>query len=299
MIGNVAGWLCGGFILALAGLAFLVVLPHNLRILRLRRIYKELPNSVKEPTLRLIQDAAATHPFVTFLWLDEKQTCDTTNLTLESHVGGAPYAEAGEVWPGCPPAKFLLQVRLEDPSLGQKWLGRLLTVFFLSDAQFAVRSYPTPSLERYVPLSAPPQPPCIPLISIRLPVDDQPEGGEEDIGEPARNPASPARLCDMVPAIPQILSPFTKDPAGLLSEILRPFVYDYNLAEWQIAYEGGDPSFIQPACKATCNDCGKPMRFLLQFGEIIPGVRMADGGVCHVFGCDEHPDRCSGFLDTY
>src|SRR5262245_60529649 len=78
------------------------------------------------------------------------------------------------------------------------------------------------------------------------------------------------------------LGPFTKDPTGLLSQILRPNVYAYDLEEWQVAYEGGDPMLIQNPHEPVCDECGNPMRFLFQFGEIIPNVQLADAGVCYV-----------------
>ena len=36
-----------------------------------------------------------------------------------------------------------------------------------------------------------------------------------------------------------------------------------------------------------------------QFGEIIPDTKLGDGGVCYVHGCDDHPDRCVGFMDSH
>jgi hypothetical protein len=94
MIGSVLGWLFGGVILALAGLFLVVTLRHNLRILRVRRVYKTLPNEIKEQVFRLIQEAARERPSVTFLWLDEEQKCDSQDVLLQSHIGGVPYAEA-------------------------------------------------------------------------------------------------------------------------------------------------------------------------------------------------------------
>ncbi len=41
------------------------------------------------------------------------------------------------------------------------------------------------------------------------------------------------------------------------------------------------------------------MRFLLQFGEIIPDVQMGDAGVFYVYGCDLHPDNVKGFVDSH
>jgi hypothetical protein len=193
-----------------------------------------------------------------------------------------------------------LQVRLDEPGLGRQWQGRLLTVFLVFDVEQVVRSYAAPSLDKYVPLAAPLAPlPCIWLTPIRFPVDAQREEGEEDDGGPKRFPATPARLCELLPALRQALSPFTHDHAGLLSQILRPNVYGYDLETWAIAYVGGDPMLIQNPHDPTCDDCGEPMRFLFQFGEIIPGVLLADAGVCYVYGCDKHPDRCKGFIDSH
>jgi hypothetical protein len=300
MIGSVLGWLFGTVIAGLAGLFALLVLRHNLRIRRVRRVYKALPNEVKEQVLRLIQEAARERAAITFLRLNEEDKCDSNDILLQSHVGGVPYAEAGDEWPSGSPAKFLLQVRLDEPGLGQQWEGRLLTVFLVFDVEQVVRSYAAPSCESYVPLAPPVAPlPCIRFTSIRLPVDELPEEGEETDGQRGQFPAFPARLCDMVPAIPELLSPFTKDPTGLLSQILRPNVYAYDLEEWHVAYEGGDPMLIQNPHEPVCDECGNPIRFLFQFGEIIPNLQLADAGVCYVYGCDEHPDRCKGFIDSH
>jgi hypothetical protein len=298
-VATILGIFFGAVVVILVALFAVVTIRHNLRIRRVRRTYKTLPNHAKKQVLRLIQDAAKDRPSVTFLRLDEEHKCDSEDVLLQSHVGGGPYAEAGEEWPSGSPVKFLLQVRLDEPGLGHPWQGRLLTVFLIFDVEQVVRSYAAPSLERYVPLAFAVAPlPCIRLTSIRLPVDEQPEA-EEDDGPRGKFPAFPTRLCEMVPAIPEVLSPFTNDPASLLSQVLRPNVYGYDLEEWQVAYEGGDPALIQNPHDPTCEECGKPMRFLFQFGEIIPTVQLADAGVCYVYGCDEHPDRCKGFIDSH
>jgi hypothetical protein len=132
-----------------------------------------------------------------------------------------------------------------------------------------------------------------------VPVDGQPEEEEEDTARRGLHPTLPARLCDTVPAIREVLNPFTNDPIGVLSQILRPNVYGYDFEEWQVAYEGGDPMLIQGSHEAICDGCGKPMRFIFQFGEIIPGAQLGDAGVSYVYGCDEHPDRCKAFIDSH
>jgi hypothetical protein len=290
IVGTYLSWL---FVtgLIVAGCFFIaVILWHNLRIWRVRRAYRDLPREIEDRVLTMIEEAAMGRPSVTFLRLGVGRRCDGLDASVQSHVGGLPYMEPGEAWPTERPAKFLVQVRLDEPSLGRAWHGRLLTVFLVSDGGQIVRSYASPSLDRSVAVPGPASPlPCIPLTPLRFPVE----------GEESRVPASPAGLCDLVPAIPQLLGEFTGDIVGLLSQILRPGVYGYDLAEHDIAYAGGEPMLIQNPHEPMCEDCGEPMRFLFQFGVVIPGLHLADGGICYIYGCDEHPHRCEGFLDSH
>jgi hypothetical protein len=41
------------------------------------------------------------------------------------------------------------------------------------------------------------------------------------------------------------------------------------------------------------------MRFLFQFGDLVPGSPLGDAGVGYVYGCDGHPDDCVGFIDSH
>lgn len=137
--------------------------------------------------------AAAKGPSVTFLRLAEEAACDE-DVLLQSHVGGVPYAESGDDRPqGTPegqPAKFMLQVRLDDSSPGGQWQGRLIVVFPVFDYEQVVRSYADPSIERNVPLDAKGPPgSCIRLEPVRMPA----EGEDEDF------PMLPVRLCGEVP----------------------------------------------------------------------------------------------------
>jgi hypothetical protein len=287
----------GWFIAVLLGVAVLfglVCLPHNVRVWRVRGAYRSLPAETVDRVLQIIERAAANGPSVTFLRLAEAVACNEAVL-VQSHVGGVPYAESGNDWPqGTPegdPAKFMLQVRLDDSSLGDQWLGRLVVVFLVFDAEQVVRSYAASSVDKYVPLDAkrPPRP-CIRLKPVRMPSESGDEGNL---------PMLPARLCEKIPEITEFLRPYTNDFAGVLAQILRPNVYGYDLDAPDIAYIGGDPMLIQEPHDPICDECGKPMRFLFLFGEIDPGVQMADGGVCCVYGCDDHPDRCKGFVDSH
>lgn len=282
-------------VLGVFGLFVVVVLlPHNLRVRRVRRVFRSLPTEVVDRLLRSVEEAATRGPSVTFLRLSEEVSCDE-DVLIQSHVGGVPYAKSGDEWPQGTPegeaAKFMLQVRLDHPGLGDQWQGRLIVAFLVFDYEQAVRCYAAPSVEKHVALDAkrPPNP-CILLEPIRIPA----EVGEEETG-----PMLPERLCGKFPEITVPLEPYTKDFDGVLAQILRPNVYGYSLDSPDIAYIGGNPMLIQNPHDPVCDECGKPMRFLLQFGEIVPGVQVADGGVFYVYGCDDHPDHCKGFVDSH
>ena len=47
-----------------------------------------------------------------------------------------------------------------------------------------------------------------------------------------------------------------------------------------------------PSAASRCASCSNSV-------EIIPGVQMADAGVGYVYGCDAHPGRCKGFMDSH
>jgi hypothetical protein len=119
----------------------------------------------------------------------------------------------------------------------------------------------------------------------------------EDAGEEATSWSQ--QLVDNVPAIGNLLQPFTKDVEGVLSQVLCPQVYGYRLTEADEAFVGGEPILIQNPHDPACATCDGAMRFLFQFGEFIPDTRLADGGVCYVYGCDRHPDDCRAYIDSH
>jgi len=290
---QILAW-AGGIVLTLGAVFGLVILPHNLRVWRARRSYRLLPLQIREQVLLLIRAAAQRERSVTFLRL--ARDCDVPEpaIVTESHVGGLPYAEPHDQWPdpgGEETPRFLLQVRLTDPGLGPIWHGRLIEVFLKFDFEQVVRSYAAPSADRYVRLESPAPPfACVSIISLPFPTV------HDDAGESI---AYPSRLCETIPEICRLLSPHTKDCSGLLTQILCPGVYGYDFETSFIAFEGGLPELIQSPHEPTCERCQKPMRFLFQFGEIIPKLQLADAGVGYVYGCDEHPELCKAFIDSH
>ena len=290
VFGSLTGWLGAG--LAIVLLLAVVLGPHNWRVYRARRTFRQLPDDVKKHVLEAISRAASARPSVTFLRLSEHPAESVRDLAIKSHVGGSPYTEAGEEWPTCEarPARFLLQIRLCEPSLGPVWQGRLIAVFLVFDEEQVVRSYADPSLHRCVPMQSPePLFECVMLEPLSMPIEADDE----------RRPMSPARLCETFPEIRLTLRPYSNDVPGLLAQVLHANIYGYDLAEPDIAYVGGDPSLIQNPHDPVCKLCGGAMRFLFQFGEIIPDCQLADGGVCYVYGCDAHPEHCRAYLDSH
>jgi hypothetical protein len=267
---------------------------------RVQRVYRYLPDGVKLQVLQLIERAAVGRPSFTFLRIDNNRELYREELLVNSHLGGAPYAEAGEEWPTCTrailfksPAKFLIQVRLNEPSLGMLWQGRLLTVFFWLHS-VVVRSYALPSADRYVPLHAPScLIPCVPLTPVRMPVHQCSDEEEKSFC------ISSAELCEIVPDVRQVLSPYTDDCIALLTQILHPNASFCDFTESTVAYVGGEPMHIQDPPEATCDVCNQPLRFLFQFGDIIPHIKLGDSGACYVYGCDRHPDHCKGFFESH
>jgi len=180
------------------------------------------------------------------------------------------------------PAKFLLQVRLDEPSLGDPWQGRLIVVFLVFDAEQAVRSYAAPCIDKYIPLGQPPRhvSDCGPCGCLRKVV---------------RMEDCRCCLTGSVTTSRDHRCRWTVQPATLPGSWpnpsteclrLRPRCPQHRLRRRR------SPMLIQNPHDPVCDECGKPMRFLFQFGEVVPGVQMADDGVCYVYGCDDHPTRC-------
>jgi hypothetical protein len=289
------GIVCTGIFAAVFLLIAAIIVRHNLRVRRVRKAYGALPESAKQQVLDLIRRAAARQNSVTYLRLDREHAIKRGDVLLDSHVGGIPYAEQGDQWPDSPsgeePARFLIQVRLDEPTLGPVWQGRLVQVFLVFDLEQVVRSYASPAMHKYLELSPPHEPfECIRLSHVAFPA----EAADESL-----LPVSPARLLELAPGIAQILAPYSGDADGLLTQILQPNTYGYDLDAPDIAYIGGDPMLIQNPHDPLCGHCRKAMRFLFEFGEIIPGEQLADAGVVYVYGCDDHPDHCQAFLDSH
>lgn len=110
---------------------------------------------------------------------------------------------------------------------------------------------------------------------------------------------SSSTLVEAVPRMKELLRPYTRGYAAVVSQVLRPHFNGYNLEAEDTAYVGGEPLIIQQPHEPLCVQCHEPMRFLFQFGDVIPGVPMAKGDIFSVYGCDNPPEQCKDFVDTY
>ncbi len=280
-------WLIVG-VIGVAVVVAAVILHHNVRVWRVRRDFQSVPAEAIEAVFAAL-DAAANHvESVTLLLPMHGRTCDVT----ASHVGGLPYAEGGDIWPTTEDGRstFLIQVCLDHSAIGSEWENRLVEVFLVFDAEQTVRSYAPPSRQKYVAID--PQMElieCVPLRHLRIPKWRDTEEGTY----------WSRQLVESIPDIHTILHRFSNDVEGLLSQILCPRLYGYQIDTPDVAFIGDEPDLIQNPHEPACNVCGKPMRFLFQFGEVIPKLQLADAGVCYVYGCNDHPDCCKGFLDSH
>ncbi len=279
-------WIAAG----LALLAAVVLGPHNVRIARARRAYRGLPIGVRAACIDRIAAAGGANPPFTLLlpWEDPPAGVDAA---IASRLGGVPYAEAGDTWPALEsdwdgsyqagaPAPFLLQVLLDHPGLGPVWQGRLLTIYLrVGDEPFTVRAYRTPSPGRRRELTGGSDP--LPTLGLRaVPSPVRPDG---------------EALLESVPGLADELRRHHPDPRRLLVQVLRPEYYSAEIEAFDLAFVGGTPEPVQGIEELVpgpaCPDCGKPMRFLLQFGDFVPGIHLGDTGTGYVYGCDDHPDR--------
>lgn|GEM_PF-1629361 len=165
ILGSILGWTIGGL---LVSLLIAVLLPHNLRAYWARQANRNLSATVRHEILATVREMATDCPSVQMLRPVENDSVTEDDLIVKSHVGGRPYAEAGDTWPVrdgvSDPIRFLAQVRLSEPSLGTVWQDRLITVFMVFDVEQIVRSYALPTREKFVPLM-PPEPlfDCVPV----------------------------------------------------------------------------------------------------------------------------------------
>jgi hypothetical protein len=224
----------------------------------------------------------------------------------DARVNGPPLARAGEEWPGAAsgePAWFLLQLPLDVPRLGQAWQGRIAVVFLSKDYEVIVRTYAPATESGLAPLdTAGPDAAAAGLTLRRLAVPYVPVRGEdeEDEDEDDVGGFDVEQLPGKVPGLTALLKRYSASPAKLLARVLAGRSGPHFTGAEDEILVGGDPLLIQGAHEPDCSQCGKRMRFLFQSGELSEKDWLfGDAGVCYVYGCDEHPERCEGFIDSH
>lgn len=282
-------------------------ITNGLRMRRVRRMYQGLPTAVRTRILDQIDQMGRQNCACKVLVAAETEGRPSEGgQRTTSHYGGEPYAEDGDTWPAIAsdnqkPAPFLIQVLLED-LFPPPWQDRLLVVFLRHDVQQAIRSYPKPCAERYVKLSGGPtlerewtlRPVFIPRQSL---ADQFGEGTQRS--RPLLD-YDPVVLLQTAPAIQSVLAPYSRRPADLLAAILAPNHCGYGFELSDIVQLGGSPVWLQENLdEITCDRCGRPMRFLFQFGDLNGTDLLGDAGVCYVLGCDDHPEQPLGIVQMW
>lgn len=278
----------------------------RIRIRRVRRQFQSLTPETRQKMLKCIDDAGRAGSNCAVLVADEITSAAGDQRIAGSHYGGMPYAESGDVWPtvaadNSDPADFLIQVRLED--VPSPWSGRLVVIFSRRDVDQTVRGYATPTPERFVTLDGGPTPQREWRLN-RIHIPKQPLI-DADGAASATNTRSgyldydPVVLVDTLPELKTELGAHTKRPADLLAAVLAPNHCGYGFELSHLVQLGGDPVWLHADLDGLdCEQCHRPMRFLFQFGDLNGGSVFDDGGVCYVFGCDDHPELPRGIVQV-
>jgi hypothetical protein len=290
-----------GVPLALLGAA-LSLLSRRARVLN-RRVdaeFEAMPHGARIAALDLIGRHALAGEFQYLYRCVE----GATSPSDVARINGAPLARAGEVWPGAAagePAWFLLQLPLDVPRLGPAWQTRVAVVFLGKDYEVIVRMY-DPCAESGL-VTLPPDGPstaaegfglqrlAVPYVPVR---DADEEAEEDDAGG-----FDVANLPAQVPGLGALLAQYSADSARLLERVLAGRSGPSFTSASDEILVGGDPLLIQGAHEPQCSACGQPLRFLFQLGELSQDWLFGDAGVCYVYGCDAHPDRCEGIVDSH
>lgn len=304
MIQNLVSFVISMFLVGTVVFLWLTA-SHSLRMRRVRSQYDSLPPETRERILNMIDQAGAGQIDCVLMVATEPMPIDTS-VANRSHYGGVPYAQDDETWPplapdDSTPAPFMIQVLLHD-ALPSPWPGRLVVVFNQQEREETVRCYESPDVARYVPLPGAPNPEREWwLQAIRIPKQTKAEPVGESADEPIQGLLSydPVVLLESVPGLRSELAPFTNRPADLLAAILAPNHSGYGFEMGDVVQLAGDPVWLHGTTEEPkCSQCGRPMRFLFQFGDLNGGILLGDGGVCYVFGCDHHPNDVRAVIEV-
>ncbi|MDR0735637.1 MAG: hypothetical protein LBF51_02175 [Zoogloeaceae bacterium] len=105
-----------------------------------------------------------------------------------------------------------------------------------------------------------------------------------------RNIFSPRRLIQNIPALRPALSAVCPAyPEDLLSYLLCAGSASFEFDPINQARIGLAPAWIQSPEKPRCDQCGKPMRLILQLPGTVIHEKLFHNGTFYLFGCPEHP----------
>ncbi|MGH1541204.1 MAG: hypothetical protein ACRBHB_12330 [Arenicella sp.] len=288
------GLIIAGFFAALFTLIFIFSMPEMRRKNKAKHDYDAMTLSEREDVIQTYKNFVDSGLSCnSYTVLNSKKTTIACDITC-SKIGGSPYAENGDDWIESTEesTNFCMQLKLSCPNLSNIWQGRLIVVYVV-DWEIRIKSYGEPSLEKAKNISQGRN-----LMSehyigkTQVPFTEKCDE-EDEFGYTVEYALSNSK------EIKVLLESHTNYPKNLLEYILHDVGYPV-LSPIDIILEGGAPSLIQNSHEPICEHCNKEMRFLFEFGEILEDeFFFGDAGMVYIYGCDQHPENCKGFVDSH
>ncbi|MFA6903766.1 MAG: DUF1963 domain-containing protein [Gallionellaceae bacterium] len=302
--------IAGLFILVPAGIvaAFFAIVyalgyPSRRRIKAMLADLEQLSEAQKLSIVGLMDSNTRRGDFLLCYQCTDKMDA-SVDTPIVAQIGGNPACLPNESWPlqeDGTPSLFLLQIPLAAPRLPALWQGIVISVF-MQDWNLFIRSYSRDDLNRLISVENPlgeekVEYSHLSVIALPYVTPSDPED-EEEYEHPG---IDTEQLLEDFPELKTRLESITKYPAQALAWILSEGKSSSPTCLDELGIQvGGNPYYIQNEHDAHCEICGKPMCFLFQFDDAFGSeFLLGDAGMGYVYGCDDHPEHCQGFIDCY
>jgi len=292
-------------VMILAGIAaviYMFSLPEKRRMAAAKSDYEKATKQSIDSILEAYKSFVLSGPYCRLYGVIDDQPLSKRDDIIRSKVGGAPYAELGDQWPigedaECPPI-FCMQLALNDSELSADWLDRLIVVFVV-DWTVVVRSYSSPDADNAIDISNGSD-----LFGerflypMKVPIDKNLEVDEDGWSDFDEGFTSRYAL-EHSQSLKQSVMELSEQPEEFLDLVLDAAGYP-TYQPIDTIRQAKTPNLIQNPHEAICDICSQPLRFLFEFGEILEGeFTFGDAGMVYIYGCDEHPSCCKGFVDSH
>lgn len=281
---------------------FLLSLPEKRQEAIAKTDYEKLPKQTIDDVLKAYQEFVLAGSYCRVYGNCNGEPSSTMDSITLSKIGGVPYAERNDSWPistePMSPSRFCIQLVLSDTELPPVWHGRLIVVFVV-DFGVEVRSYATANASKAIDISNGTDLFEEQIIcSKKVPIDKYIKIDEDGWADFDEGYTSAYALENNQPLKQRILS-LSKYPEKFLDLLLENAGYPIH-NPLNLIRQAPIPNLIQGPHGPDCLHCNQPLRFLFEFGEILEDeFTFGDGGVVYIYGCDQHPDYCQGFVDSH